>query len=144
MKTIKQSTCPGLSGTNTISYEVGLKQDQSRWLRLTKSSGGGFLTNDWISMAAITKTLKQSPPPFTSYVLHKLFAGKSINSRSFLMAVLKQEGFVKPDEKKQQAFVIDDLDAGSGKLKNPLAKDASSAAKKKRHPTNPSRDPWDL
>jgi hypothetical protein len=137
MKTIKQSTCPGLSGTNTISYEVGFESDQSRWLRLTKSSGGGFLSNDWISMAAITKTLKQSPPPFTSYVLHTLFAGKSINSPGFIMAVLKHQGLVKPDEKKQQAFVIDDLDAALGKLKNRTAQDASSAAKKKRPPRKP-------
>jgi hypothetical protein len=83
-------------------------------------------------MAAITKTLRQSPSAFTSYVLHQHFAGKSVNSRSFLMAVLKQEGLVEPDKTKQQAFVINDLDAGLGKLKNRTGKDVSSPVKKKR------------
>ncbi len=139
MKTLKQDTCPGLSGKNTLTYEIGMAQDKSIWLRLLKSSGGGFLCKEWISIEAIIITLAQSPSPFTSYVLHTHFAGKSINAPSFLMAVLKHEGVVTPDPNKPQAFVTDDVDAALKKFRSRMAKGegALSPAKKKRPPRKP-------
>ena len=137
MKTIKKDTCPGLSGTNEITYEIGLETDQSFWVRLIKSSGGGFLFKGWIPMADVIETLKQSPSQFTSYVLHSHFAGKSINSPSFFMAVLKHEELVEPDKNKRQAFVSDDLDAAMAKFQSRMSTDASSSKSKKKTPRKP-------
>ena len=136
MKTIKKSSCPGLSGTNEITYEIGIEDDKFLSMRLVKSSGGGFLFKGWVSMADVMDTLRQAPVPFTSYVLHKHFSGRSINSPSFMMAVLKHEGLVISAPDKQQAFVIDDLDAAMEKFRNRMSKGkaASSPAKKKRPP----------
>jgi hypothetical protein len=130
MKTIKQDTCPGLSGENILTYEVGLEHDKSIWLRLVKSSGGGYLSKEWVSIEAIASTLTQSPLPFTSYVLHTHFAGKSINSPSFLMAVLKKEGLVVPDSIKRQAFVCDDLDVALDKFLARMPKSVKASKKK--------------
>ena len=139
MQTIKQDKCPGLSGTNTITYEIGMENDGTYWLRLLKSSGGGFLFKGWVSMAAVIDTLGQSPSPFTSYVLHKHFAGKSINSPSFLMAVLKHEGLVNLDPIKRQAFTCDDLDMALATFQDRMSKGASKSSppKKKRPPRKP-------
>ena len=136
MENIKQNTCSSLSGNATLTYEIGQEQDKSFWLRLIKSSGGGFLCKDWVAMATVIDTLRQAPVPFTSYELHKLFAGKSINSPSFMMAVLKREQLVISAPSKQQAFVIDDLDAALEKFRAGMSKGktASSPAKKKRPP----------
>jgi hypothetical protein len=130
MKTIKQDTCPGLSGENILTYEVGLEHDKSIWLRLVKSSGGGFLHSDWISVDAIMDTLRKAATPFTSWAVHKLFLRKSINSPAFLMAVLKNEGLVSPDPKKGHAFVVDDVDAALEKFRARMPKGAKASKKK--------------
>ena len=130
MKTIKQDTCPGLSGTNTLTYELGLEDDQSIWLRLVKSSGGGFLHNDWISVDAIMDTLQKAASPFTSWAVHSLFVRKSANSPAFLMAVLKHEGLVISDPDKPQVFVLDDPDAALAKFQKRI-KGAGSSPKKR-------------
>ncbi len=129
MKTLKQNNCPGLSGKNTLTYEIGLEHDKSIWLRLIKSSGGGFLSKEWISIEAIVGSLKGEATPFTSYVLHTHFAGKSINSPSFLMAVLKHEGVVISAPDKPQAFVENDFDVA--KFQRRMLK---AAPKKKKAP----------
>ena len=132
MKTIKERSCPGLSGNNTLTYEIGMENDESFWLRLVKSSGGGFLCKDWVAMATVIDTLRQAPVPFTSYELHKLFAGKSVNTLGFVMAVLKHEGLVTPAPDKQQAFVIDDLDVALEKFRSRISKGASASSPKKK------------
>ncbi len=135
MQTLKQDTCPGLSGKNTLTYELGQEHDQSLWLRLVKSSGGGYLSKKWISIDAVASTLTQSPTPFTSYVLHSHFTGKSINSPSFLMAVLKNEGLVVPDSIKRQAFVCDDPDAALAVFQKRIK--GATPTTKKRPPRKP-------
>jgi len=137
MKTLHQNTCSGLSGTNEITYEIGLENDQSLWLKLVKSSGGGFVSKQWVAMAAIMETLKGADTPFTSYVFHTHFSGKSINSPSFLMAVLKQEGLVEPDPIKRQAFNVDDLDTVLAAFQSRVSEEASSPKKKKAAPRKP-------
>jgi len=133
MKAIKQKTCPGLSGRTQITYEVGKDTEGKPALRLVKSSGGGFLSNDWVPMHVIRDALKSSPEPFTSDALYGLFKGKSVNSPSFLMAVLKQEKIVLPSKDKQQAFVLGDPDKAQATNKRPASKPAPKkklAAKK--------------
>ena len=139
MQTLKQDTCPGLSGTNEITYEIGQEPDQSIWLRLVKSNRGGFVSKQWVSIDAVVNTLSQSPTPFTSYALHTHFSGKSINSPSFLMAALKHEGLVSQDENKKQAFVCDNIDVALANFQTRLSKDMGtpSTPKKMRPPRKP-------
>ena len=139
MQTIKQDTCPGLSGKNTLTYEIGLEKDKTFWLRLVKSSGGGFLHNDWILIDAIMDTLRKAATPFTSWAVHMLFLRKSINSPAFLMAVLKHEGLVISAPKKGHAFVVDDVDAAMEKFRARMPKgaNASKPKKKKAAPRTP-------
>lgn len=130
MKTLRKGTCPGLSGTNKITYEVGVEADQTIWLRLVQSSRGGYVSKDWVSMDAIMKTLIEAKPPFTSYALYPHFVRKSVNSLSFMMAVLKKEGLVVPDKEKPQAFVAD----GADKVVAEFIKAALSTTKRKPVP----------
>ena len=132
MQILKQDECLGLSSNTTLTYEVGMEHDQSIWLRVTKSSGGGFLCKEWVPMAAVTDTLKAATPPFTAYVLNTHFVGKSINSPSFLMAVLRHEGLVKPDLKKRMAFTANDLDTALESFRGRISE--SSPPKTKRAP----------
>lgn len=140
MKTLKKGTCPGLSGTTTISYELGVEPDRTLWIRLSKSSRGGFVCKHWVALDAIAQTLKAAKAPFASYALHTHYEGKSVNSLSFLMAVLKHEGMVAPDATRPMSFVADGIEDAIAALtakaaKTPkrktAAKTASTAPKKK-------------
>ena len=141
MQTIKKDTCPSLSGNATISYEIGMEPDQSFWLRLVKSSGGGFLSKDWISIDAVMDTLRAAASPFTSYAIHTHFNGKSINSPGFFMAALRQEKLVVPDSIKRQAFILDNVDTALENFKGRMFKGAGSPPpkKKKAAPRKPKR-----
>jgi len=137
MKTLKKGTCPGLSGTTSISYELGVQPDQTLWIRLLKSSRGGFVCKHWVALDAIAQTLKAAKAPFASYALHTHYEGKSVNSLSFLMAVLKHEGMVTPDATRPMSFVADGIEDAITALttktpkRKPAAKTAPTAPKKK-------------
>lgn len=130
MQILKEATCPNLSGNGTITYEIGIKKDQSLWVRLIKSSGGGFHWTKPVPMAAIKGQLQKAKQPFTSYALHGPFAGKSVNTASFLAAVLRHEELIRPDKEQRLAFVCDDPDAAEKKLRTRLKKSSKPAAKK--------------
>ena len=130
MQVLKKSTCPNLSGNGTITYEIGVQKDRSLWIRLVKSSGGGFHWTKPVPMAAIKEQLMKAKQPFTSYALHGQFAGKSVNTSSFLAAVLRHEDMIRPDKEQRLAFVCDDLDAAEKKLRARLKKTTKPASKK--------------
>ena len=65
MQILKEATCPNLSGNGTITYEIGIEKDQSLWVRLIKSSGGGFHWTKPVPMAAIKGQLQKAKQPFT-------------------------------------------------------------------------------
>ena len=137
MKIIKENTCPGLSGKNTITYEIAQGTDKTLSLRLVKSSGGGFVCKEWVAISALVKTLVAQSPTFTSYALHQHFLGKSTNSAAFMMAVLKQEGFIKPSSDKRQAFVGNDLETALLKLQEQLCEKSPPQRKKRATPAKP-------
>ena len=116
MQTLRKGTCPGLSGTNKITYQIGAEADKSIWLQLVESSRGGYVCKEWVAMGDIMKTLTDAKAPFTSYALYPHFKGKSVNSLSFMMAVLKHEGLVAPDKTKPMAFVADGMDVAVAKF----------------------------
>ena len=130
MKILKKATCPNLSGNGTISYEIGIEKDKSLWIRLIKSSGGGFHWTKPVPMAAIKEQLEKAKQPFTSYALHGQFAGKSVNTASFLAAVLRAEELIRPDTEKRLSFVCDDLETVEKKLRSRLRKPRKPASKK--------------
>jgi len=136
MQTLKQDICPGLSGKNILTYEIGIDNDQSFWLKLVESSGGGFVCSDWISIDALMEPLKKAEAPFTSFALHQQFIRKSANTPGFFMAVLMHEGLVLPDPNKRQAFTGDGIDAALVNFRKGLVtkSKAPKTARKKATP----------
>ena len=90
IQVVKTASCPSLSGSSTISYEIGNLGD-SQYIRLAgRSDKGGICCKDWISMVDIRQLLSGSPN-YTSQTLKPLYAGKSANSPGFLLAALVHE-----------------------------------------------------
>jgi len=95
---IKTSSCSALSGNGEIGYEFSLDNKKSLHIRLKSNSGGGFFSDESIPITEIERILFSQPDPsrLTSVALQQLFKGKSANNPAFLMAALRNEGFVKP------------------------------------------------
>ena len=67
--------------------------------------------------------MEQAPKPLTSFALMPLFAGKSINTQSFLWACLLAEGLVQRDEENPRVYVSCPLDTFQAEMDLLLASD---------------------
>ena len=104
MRVLKTATCKTLSGKSTLTYQVGITPDSVVHIRITKNSGGGFFSDEWISYDAVQAALKKrrEGQAITSFLLAQVFKGKSANNSSFLLAALKHLNLVRPLKGKQR------------------------------------------
>ncbi|MGE0155440.1 MAG: hypothetical protein AB7T17_00230 [Geobacter sp.] len=93
----KTANCPSLSGSSTLTYEVGTTEEDT-YYRVVGNSAAGLFCKDWIPLSQITPLLTNST--ITSGTLKELYDGKSNNSPGFLLAILKVEGLVRQLEGK--------------------------------------------
>lgn len=101
IRIIRIATCPTLSAGSTLEYHVGCRGDldpggHAVFFRIYANSGGGLFNPEWIALEAIKAAVSSLPPdaPFRVSVLFGLYEGKSVNSPSFLAAILKAEGLI--------------------------------------------------
>jgi hypothetical protein len=101
IRILKTSNCPNLSGSAKLSYHIGCTPESKIQFRIFANTGSGFFSREWVSFDAILKAIDKCPKdkPLNAFWLGPLFAGKSINTPSFLMAVLLAEGLVKKVER---------------------------------------------
>ena len=104
MRVLKTATCKTLSGKSTLTYQIGCDPDSVVHLRITKNSGGGFFSDEWIAYDAVQAALKKrrEGQAITSFLLAQVFKGKSANNSSFLLAALKHLKLVRPLKGKQR------------------------------------------
>ena len=106
IRILKTGTCPSLSGKSKLTYHIGCVGKSDVQFRIHANSSTGFFSDEWIALSAIQPILDKQPTgePFPSFVLLKLFRGKSINTAGFLFAALKQEGLVKTSEENKRCY----------------------------------------
>ena len=106
IRIVKIASCPSLSGKSTLQYNVGCTPDSTVYFRVSDNSGGGFFSQEWISLGAIQKALAKAnnDKELTSFLLYPLFSGRSQNSPGFLLAAVKAEGLVQASTKKRRCY----------------------------------------
>jgi len=104
MKVLKTSSCKTLSGKSTLTYQIGVTPDSIVHLRISKNSGGGFFSDEWISLDDILRVLKKRSvdSPIMSHFLTPLLKGKSVNTSAFVLAALSHLKLLQPLPKKQR------------------------------------------
>jgi len=95
LRILKTGNCPSLSGKSKLTYHIGCTSEFEIQFRVFSNTGSGFFSNEWVSLNSILGVFDESNC-IISFVLHKLYKGKSLNNSGFLMAVLKNEGLVIP------------------------------------------------
>ncbi|NJD24554.1 MAG: hypothetical protein FIB06_04010 [Betaproteobacteria bacterium] len=106
VRTLRIGVCGTLSGKSSLTYRIGRHEDGTLMMRLAANSNPGYFNDNWIKYEAIRELLDKEHVGITSYVLNVLYQGRSMNSPSFLFAVLKHEGLVKPSAKKRRCYDV--------------------------------------
>ena len=111
MKVLKTSSCKTLSGKSTLTYQLGCTSDSAIHLRISKYSGGGFFSDEWVKYEDIQAVLKErsKDSPIMSHFISPLLQGKSSNTSGFIMAVLSHLKLIRPLPKKKRLHEL--LDA---------------------------------
>jgi hypothetical protein len=129
IKTIKTGTCPSLSGRTQLTFEFGVDDRASWHVRIPKSSGTGFFSKDWVPLEHIQQVLATNgDKPIICHTLGPLFAGKSVNTAGFLLAVLKHVELVQVSAQDPRTYVLHDGKAFFAALQSALT---GTANKKK-------------
>jgi len=134
---IKTGTCKTLSGKSTLTYQVGTDEESGVNVRISKNTGGGFFSNEWVSMKDIQAIMEEHPAgtPVTSFLLQPLFHGKSVNTPAFLLAALAHEKQLRPMKgKKRSLEPAEDFTAMVDKMAS-----SSSTTKKKVTTKRPTK-----
>jgi hypothetical protein len=124
--------CKTVSGKSTLTLNFARNDDGDRFVRIYSNTNNGYFSAEWLALQDVLTILEnQQGGSFTSLVLHELFEGKSVNSPSFLTAILLHEKVVKREEGKSRKYIYNGPDALLAKLeKAGLAKAAKPVKKK--------------
>lgn len=119
IRVLKMATCQSLSGKSTLTYHLGVSPDSDIKLRVFANSGGGFFSREWISLKAIQQIMEKrtAANPVVSSSFGTLFAGKSVNTTGFILAILKHLGLVKPIKEKPRCYEAADPTAFMADIK---------------------------
>lgn len=141
VKVLHSATCLSLSGKSNITYQIGGDEDANVYLRIYANTGGGFFSPEWVPLAEVQKFIADAPKdkPLSSWSLHPLFRGKSVNTPAFFMAALVHEKWLRILKGKKRGLEVldeapfmaklENLTAGKESPKRPAAKLAAKSQK---------------
>ena len=150
VQVLREAQCKSLEGSATLHYQIGTDESGAIHFKIAGNTGGGFFSNEWVAFDDIQAAFNDwgSDTPITSMALRSLFKGKSVNTPSFMLAVLSAEGLLKPMPKRKrvhratdpQAF-LDSLDTPrqGGRVAKPKKPAAKTKAKTPRKSPTTSR-----
>ena len=128
---LKTATCESLSGKSTLTYQLGYTENKEVYVRVSENSGGGYFSNEWISLKAVHDVLEDNPEdePLTSFMLQGLFVGKSANTPAFLMAALVHEKWLRTLKGKKRGQEILDTSRFMAKMAKMVARKGKTKKK---------------
>ena len=95
VQVIREGQCPSVSGRSTLTYHLGHIGAHEHYIRIYDNSGRGMFARDWVDSKQIEGVVA-GEGPVTSSAFQELYAGRSINTGGFLMAVLVDLGLLIP------------------------------------------------
>lgn len=116
IKLLKIGECPSLSGRSNLTYHIGCRSDllgksgdefnEAVSFRIHANSGSGLFSDQWVAVSALETVFDKetSKDAVTSSSLNSVFAGRSVNTAGFILAVLKAEGLVVHMEDKRRYY----------------------------------------
>ena len=140
MRVLSTGTCDTLTGSSRLTYHIGCMPDGEIYLRVHSNTGGGFFSQEWISLRDILTALKKRPDgkPITSILLMPLYRGRSANTPGFLLSVLLHEKLVRSLQGKRRRHELGDPSVFTAKV-DKLLSGAEGKAKPAKTAGKPAR-----
>ena len=115
--------------------------DGEIYLRVNGNTGGGFFSQEWISLRDILTALKKRPDgkPITSILLNPLLRGKSANTPGFMMAVLLHEKVIRSMQGKLRRHELADPSVFTEKVEKLMASGTNAKGKSQSLEATPPR-----
>jgi hypothetical protein len=144
MRVLKTASCKTITGKSTLTYQIGVTPDSVVHLRISKNTGAGFFSDEWISVEDIHRTLEKRPEgsPVLSHFITPLLKGKSSNTSGFILAALSHLRLVTPVKGKKRhhelpgpedfTASVRKLSSSSAPTKRPTKKTATKKASVKK------------
>ena len=131
MRVLTTGTCDTLSGSSRLTYHIGCMPDGEIYLRVHNNTGGGFFSQEWISLRDILRALEKRPEgkPITSILLNPLLRGKSANTPGFLLAVLLHEKVIRSMQGKLRRHELMDPSVFTYKVEKLMASGTQAKVK---------------
>lgn len=112
IKVVRVGSCPSLSDTGVLDYEVGADDAGEVYFRIvdnnaTGYSTPGFYSKEWIAWKEVHQVCTNHDP-ITSILFRPLFKGKSVNTGGFLLAALKDQGLLVRKPGKVRHYMLTD------------------------------------
>ena len=119
---IQTSKCQTISNKSTLTYNIGVDDEDNIFIRIASNTGGGYFSKEWISLDSISAALGDVPTDqtITSINLIPLFKGLSVNTPGYMLAALVNEGLLSANQEKKRHYTY----AGTEKLLAKVAKKA--------------------
>ncbi|NGP53234.1 hypothetical protein [Thioalkalivibrio sp. XN8] len=130
VKVVHSGTCPSLSGKSQITYQIGKHPEGTVHLRVVANTGGGFFSPEWVALSDLQKCIDDAPKdrPLSSWTLHPIFRGKSVNTPAFLSAALVHEKWLRILKGKKRGLEVYDPKAFEAKLEKLTGGKAGTAS----------------
>jgi hypothetical protein len=96
IRILKISQCPNLSGSATLTYQIGIADEKEILFRVDANSSSGYFSREWVQLVDIQRVFAEVPADsyITSYTLHSLLIGKSTNTCGYILACILAEKLV--------------------------------------------------
>jgi hypothetical protein len=89
-----EGECHSLTERSVLTFQAGRNPEGNvPVLRIARNSGGGMYAKDWAPVEHIDAILEKADP-LTGRAFNDVHPGKSINTGSFILAILKDLGVV--------------------------------------------------
>ena len=137
MRIIQKATTDTISGKSKLEYHIGVTPDGEIHFRIHGNTGGGFFSQEWISLKDILDVFDENPEgqPISSIVLQSLFKGKSVNTPAFLLAALANEKLVRVMKGKKRGHIVMDPEDFTSRIEKLISSGAEVKTKTARKPT---------
>ena len=118
LQIIQTSKCQTVSNKSTLTYNIAADDKDNIFIRIIGNTGGGYFSNEWVSLDHITSILSDTPADstITSINLIPLFKGKSVNTPGYLLAALVNEGLLSANQEKKRHYAYSGVDAFLAKV----------------------------
>lgn len=143
VKVVHSGTCPSLSGKSQITYQIGRHPEGTVHLRVVANTGGGFFSPEWVALSDLQKCIDgaRGDKPLSSWTLHPIFRGKSVNTPAFLSAALVHEKWLRILKGKKRGLEVYEPKTFMAKLEKLTGASGRHIAKKKSAGTTVKKAP---